>query len=162
MGWLIFLGVVAAYGGLGMACVPFIARRRLEAHREGYRCENCAYSYRADRTEEGMRVCASQWASFAWMFWPVCLLVGVPKNLAAGALTKDAEKTARLKVLEAEAAETEKRVQRELAILRGGNPDTMTVADFDRKMLEAVPTPKAQLKLMEKVMGWQFANGGRS
>lgn len=142
MGWLIFLGVVAAYGGIGMACVPFIARRRLAAHREGYRCENCTYSYRTVRTEEDMRICATAWASYAWLFWPVCVLIGFPKVIATGALAKDAEKAARLKVLEAEASEQEKRVQRELAILRANDPLTMTVADFERKVVEATgPKP---------------------
>lgn len=140
MGWLIALGIIGGYGGIGMLCVPFIARRRLAAHREGYRCEGCPSYYR-DRDERTYLGCSASWASYAWLFWPVCLMIGYPKVIATGALAKDVEKAARLKVLEAEAAEQEKRVQRELAILRGNDPLTMTKADFDRKMLDAVSKP---------------------
>ncbi len=151
MGWLIALGIMATYGGIGLLCVPFITRRRLEAHREGSRCGNCDYGY-SSPDERTMQTCAKMWASYAWLIWPLCLMVGLPKNIATGTLAKDAEKAKRLRVLEVaarnreeaeavEAAEREKGVQRELAILRSGNPLTMTKADFDRKMLEADPKP---------------------
>lgn len=144
MGWVIALGIIAAYVGVGMVCVPFIARRRLEAHRAGYDCESCPYR---GKDEETFQNCATIWASFAWAFWPVCLLIGFPKVIATGALAKDVEKAARLKELEAEAAEQDKRIQREIAILRANDPLTMTVADFERKVVEATLVPKSSNKM---------------
>ena len=161
MGWLIFLGVVTAYGGLGMLCVPFITRLRYQHHVEGWSCETCRGG---PRTDEDNRECAASWASIAWLFWPLWLLTGIPKGIATGAMSKDAANAARLKVLEAEAAEQEKRVQRELSILRGNDPDTMTVADFDRKMLEddtGKATKKGLSKYSRTVKEWQLANLGK-
>ncbi len=140
-----------------MLCVPFITRLRYQHHVEGWSCETCRGG---SRTDEDNRECAASWASIAWLIWPLWLLTGVPKVLATGAMDKDAANAARLKVLEAEAAEREKGVQRELAILRGQNPETMTKADFDRAMAESV-SPKSLNTFAETYEKWYLAISGK-
>lgn len=142
MGWVIALAIIAAYVAIGLKLIPFFYRESVRKHKE-YKCGGYDSICRRN-DEDSYRECAAWGASWVWTMWPIAVAVAVnlPRSIAAGAMAKDKVDAARLKELEAEAAVREAAVQRELVILRAGDPLTMSKADFDRKMNEAGVPPK--------------------